>query len=447
MNKPFASLTATTLMLFSLVGCSNNTTSTTNPISSTTSPVTPSTSIISPSTSSNPISSSVLTPSSTSAIVEKGLGTGLTKEDPLFIGDTGSDNLEIYFIEMTYLYGDSIYLKKGDVDILIDAGQMNDGPYVKAFLEEKCTDKRLDLLVTTHAHSDHIGGMPKALEAIDDATRILDFGYRRESGEGYLDYRARRDELVERGALYSSSYDSVNKAEGCNDIYYISEDFSVEVINTGSYIATDTVWTKDANLTSTTLLFKYKDFTFWTAGDLPTKGETAIMANYPDLKPVTMYKATHHGTNGGNTQDFINKLNPKLVAISAARAGQYSPSGMDPASPNSTYNLNGASGHPSEDAVERFYKIPNIAENLNIYWNMTNGTVRFTTDGADVAPQVQGSPTVRGYYLPVNGQYVWNEEEQRFENKVTGEENKKLHETEVFKIRGYDKFLPSNINP
>lgn len=425
MRKSLAGLLSLSLLVLSLTGCDQKTSSS-SPVTSTTPPP-------------PPVSSSV-------PVGQQGIGSGLTVDDPLFIGDTGTDQLEIYVLEMNYLYGDSIFLKKGDVDILIDAGQVTDGPYVKEFLSEKVTDKRLDLLVTTHAHSDHIGGMPVALEAITDATRILDFGYRRVSGEGYLDYRARRDELVERGAYYNSTYDSVNHNNGGNDIYYISEDFSVEVIDTGCYIATDEVWTKDANLTSTTLVFHYKDFSFWTAGDLPTKGETSVLSKYPNLQSVTLYKAAHHGTNGGNTQEFLDKLNPKTVVVSAARAGQYSPSGTDQAAPNSTYNLNGASGHPHESAIERFYKVPNISQNLNVYWNMPNGTIKFTTDGKDEAPQMQGSPTNRGYYLPVEGQYVWNDQENRFENKVTGEENKKLHETEIFKIRGYEKYLPTSTN-
>ena len=37
---------------------------------------------------------------------------------------------------------------------------------------------------------------------------------------------------------------------------------------------------------------------------------------------------------------------------------------------------------------------------------------------------------------------VWNEELQDFENKVTGEENLRLHETKIFKFRGYQQYLP-----
>ena len=52
---------------------------------------------------------------------------------------------------------------------------------------------------------------------------------------------------------------------------------------------------------------------------------------------------------------------------------------------------------------------------------------------------------MRGYYdlTLTGGQPVWNEEKQDFENRVTGEENKRLHETKVFQFRGYQDCLPS----
>ena len=51
---------------------------------------------------------------------------------------------------------------------------------------------------------------------------------------------------------------------------------------------------------------------------------------------------------------------------------------------------------------------------------------------------------MKGYYdlSLTNGQAVWNAEKQDFENKVTGEENYRLHETKVFVFRNYVQYLP-----
>ena len=105
--------------------------------------------------------------------------------------------------------------------------------------------------------------------------------------------------------------------------------------------------------------------------------------------------------------------------------------------------MNAASGHPAAAAIERIYKAPNISQNLNVYWNAVNGTMKFTSYGENDFI-FTGSKTMKGYYdlSLTNGKPVWNDELKDFENKVSGEENYKLHETRVFQFRGYTKYLP-----
>ena len=55
-----------------------------------------------------------------------------------------------------------------------------------------------------------------------------------------------------------------------------------------------------------------------------------------------------------------------------------------------------------------------------------------------------GSKPLKGYYdlSKTNGSAVWNDTLNDFENKVTGEENCKLHETKIFEFRSYIQYLP-----
>ena len=365
-----------------------------------------------------------------------GVGSGMSKDDPIFKGDEGKDEpLEIRFIEMQQIYADSIYIKKGDVDILIDSGYGYDGKEVNKVLMQYCTDKRLDLIMASHSDGDHVDGFPNALQNIENISLMVDYGGIATGNVGNI-----RNTFIPKGMKYYSAIDSINQANGASKVYHLTDELSFEVLNTGNYVENDA---KSAgNKNSLAVIFYYKDFTFFTGGDLTTDSERTLIKN-ESLPEVTLYKSHHHGSHGSNSQEFLDTINPKGVAISAAKAGSYNKE-PTPHSPTNTTNLNGTSGHPAKEAVTRIYAAPKISENLNVYWNAVNGTMKFTTYGDDDFT-FQGSPTMRGYYdlTLTNNQPVWNEEKQDFENRVTGEENKRLHESKVFQFRGYQDCLPT----
>ncbi len=380
------------------------------------------------------ISDSIFVDSS-QAVEQLGVGSGFTPEDPIFIGNEGSDEpLEIYFIEMQHIYSDSLFIKKGNVEILIDAGYEYDGQFVNQVITEHCTDGILDVLMVSHSDGDHIDGLIKALENIDNISLMVDYG-----GAGSGNVLKTRNKYIPLGTQYHSAYDCVNNKNGATDVYYLTEEFYFEVLNTGHYITEKD--SSASNGESLAVIFYYKDFKFFTAGDLTTASEATLLKN-EDLPEVTLYKASHHGSNGSSSQELLDTLNPYGVAISAARANQYQATPSGP-SQNNTYNLDGSAGHPYQNAIERIYKAPRISENLNVYWNAVNGTMKFTTYGED-SFVFTGSPTMKGYYdlTLTGGVAVWNPEINDFENKVTGEENLRLHETKIFKFRGYDQYLP-----
>lgn len=366
-----------------------------------------------------------------------GVGSGLTKDDPIFLGNEGEDEpLEIRFIEMQQTYGDSIFIKKGNVEILIDSGYENDGKNVKEIVDQYCPDNRLDMLMLSHSDGDHIDGLKNSMPAIEDISLMIDYG-----GQGGSDtVKNTRKKVVDEGGIYHSAYDCVNGIDGASDLYYLTEDFYVEILNTGNYVTKDVA--SAGNGKSVAVIFHYKNFTFFTAGDLTTSSEADLLKN-EDLPEVTLYKASHHGSNGSSSQELLDTLNPKAVAISSAIQGKYGVASGAP-NPNNTTNLDGVSGHPYAGAIERIYKAPNISQNLNVYWNGVNGTMKFTTYGTNDFT-FEGSKPNKGYYdlTLTGGNPVWNEELKDFENRVTGEENCKLHETKVFKFRGYEQYLPA----
>ena len=372
--------------------------------------------------------------SSSNKVEQTGVGSG-TKDDPIFLGNEGEDEpIEVYFLEMQHIYADSIFIKKGNVEVLIDAGWQYDGNYVNTVLTQYCADDRLDLFMVSHSDGDHIDGIANALKNVDNISLMIDYG-----GVGTGNVLATRKKYTAKDMVYHSAYDCINNLNGATSRYYLTEEFYFDILNTGNYLAP--TGTSASNPYSVAVIFYYKNFSFFTAGDITTDTEEKLIVN-EDLPEVTLYKASHHGSHGSNSQELLDTLNPKAVAISAARANQYQDTPGAPQK-DKTYNLNAASGHPAAAAIERIYKAPNISQNLNVYWNAVNGTMKFTSYGENDFI-FTGSKTMKGYYdlSLTNGKPVWNDELKDFENKVSGEENYKLHETRVFQFRGYTKYLP-----
>lgn len=369
-------------------------------------------------------------------VEQTGVGSGLTKDDPIFKGNEGEDEpIEIYFLEMQHIYADSVFIKKGNVEVLIDAGWAYDGLYVDKVLTQYCADDRLDLLMASHSDGDHIDGFANALQNVDNISMMIDYG-----GVGTGNVLNARNKYKAKGMIYHSAIDCIKKENGASDKYYLTEDFYVEILNTGEYISNNE--TSAGNAHSLAVIFHYNDFSFFTAGDITTATEQKLLKN-EDLPEVTLYKASHHGSHGSNSQELLDTLNPKAVAISAARANNYQDTPSAPQQ-HMTYNLDGKSGHPAAAAIERIYKAPNISQNLNVYWNAVNGTMKFTSYGNNDFT-FSGSTPIKGYYdlTLTNGVGVWDAELNDFKNRVTGEENFKLHESKVFQFRGYVQYLPS----
>lgn len=83
-------------------------------------------------------------------------------------------DIYVHFIDVGQ--ADAIYIElPNNNDILIDAGNRADGPLVVNFLKTQGVDD-IELLIATHPHEDHIGGLPDVLDAFV-VESILDSGY------------------------------------------------------------------------------------------------------------------------------------------------------------------------------------------------------------------------------------------------------------------------------
>lgn len=330
-----------------------------------------------------------------------------------------TDNvLNTYMIEMIDYAGDAIYIKSGDFDMLIDAGGYKDGASVRRVLEEHCTDKKLDVLIGTHGHGDHLSGFGNgALNPIESIRLIIDFGYIDNNCQPYKNVR---DEFINKGADYYSAYECVRYQNGASKKFKFSEDLSLEVLDTNQYAP------KGKNLSaqefdaendfSVVVKITFKDNTYLFTGDLAgALGDKFTNAlKKEDIQNMTVYKAAHHGatSHSSNNTSFMNYINPKICISSAAI--------LDPDKPYDHTASDGSISyqHPRPGFVRWILNTPSIKTTKNYYFNGTMGTIHLTDDGTHL-PSVEGMGATIGYKM--NG------------IKVTGENNSRFVETRMYK--------------
>lgn len=312
-----------------------------------------------------------------------------TKENPIYQGRKEIDKVEIYFIEMHEQYGDSIFIKAGDFDMLIDAGQNMDGSYVVNFLREHCVDSNLDLLVATHAHSDHIGGMTSVINWAQHINYSLDYGYNRSN---YSTASSVRNLMKNKSDYYTSVTDALK-----DKTIYISDDFYITILDTKQYIEPGVdIGNGDDNAASVTFIMTYKNHSYYFSGDLDELGETKVLSSN-QLKNVDLMKATHHASYNGNSTKLLNTLKPKVVAISTALVER-----------GSETSNSASQAHPNQGALTRFYNA-----GAKVYCNFTMGTIHVTSYGSGNL-EVEGLGVNTPYYL--NGKAITGEENKEFKD-------------------------------
>jgi len=65
------------------------------------------------------------------------------------------------------------------------------------------------------------------------------------------------------------------------------------------------------------------DITWLFTGDLEKEGEQEVLNNYPNLKDVDVLKVGHHGSKTSSSNEFIERLKPKIAVISVGENNRY----------------------------------------------------------------------------------------------------------------------------
>ena len=237
----------------------------------------------------------------------------LPTESDVFV----SGDLEIHFLELGNKYtGDCVYIRKGNVDILIDAGsKWSSISTISKYLDRHMTDDVIEYVIVTHAHEDHYAGFATnentdSLFDLYEFEVIIDFAQvtkEKKNGAMYKHYLRERDAEIAAGATHYTAAECMQ--EGKN-VFYLGDSIELEILDSYYYYNQSS----DENEHSVVCMINQGSRHFLFTGDLEEKGEKKLV-EMNDLPEVVLYKAGHHGSKTSSSNALLSVIKPQIVCV------------------------------------------------------------------------------------------------------------------------------------
>ncbi|MBQ4180699.1 MAG: MBL fold metallo-hydrolase [Ruminococcus sp.] len=252
--------------------------------------------------------------------------------------------LIVHFLDVGQ--GDSIFIElPNGKTMLVDAGENYHGQGIIDYVQTIGYHK-LDYVVATHPHEDHIGSMP---------------------------YIVRNFEI---GSIYmpdvtanTATFESLLKAIKAKGLRVKNGRTGVHIIKDGELtadiIAPDKPDESNLNNSSIVLLLTFGNVSYLLTGDAETKELNAIRADMH----ATVLKAGHHGSKTSTTQTLLKKISPSVTVISCGKNNDY--------------------GHPHAEVLKMLKSV-----NSTVYRTDRDQTVIVATDGSSLTVST-GNPSIK----------------------------------------------------
>ncbi|MFZ2022259.1 MAG: ComEC/Rec2 family competence protein [Terracidiphilus sp.] len=216
--------------------------------------------------------------------------------------------------------------------LLVDTGWPGNGGRDAMRIQAAMRDagiKRIDHVLITHFHTDHVGGVPELVKRVD-VGEFLDHGANREDSD-----ITRHDYAAYIKAIGSTPHRVVHPGDTISvarlsvtvltaDGEYISAVPGVKP-EPNPYCASEPHWDLDSteNPRSAGILVRYGKFRFLDLGDLTKAKEIPLVCPDNLVGHVDLYLVNHHGMNLSNSRAFVDAIHPRVAIMNngAHKAG------------------------------------------------------------------------------------------------------------------------------
>ncbi len=235
--------------------------------------------------------------------------------------------------------GDAIFLEFPDCQtMLIDGGGFSAGDSVISFIKELGYN-RIDYMVLTHRHGDHVGGLIKALDAF-------------KVGELWM------SDYFEETPLYMEFMSRVEESDLTITRVYRGDEYeignvTVRILNPPKGSSLELLG--GPNGAAITIRLEYEASSILLAADIGIGTDRELVKIFGDQLKSTVLKCAHHGSEISNSRQFLNTVKPQIAVVSTGP---------------SKYN------YPSETTMARIKKIV-----PDVYRTDLDGTITVILDG------------------------------------------------------------------
>ena len=241
--------------------------------------------------------------------------------------------------------GDSILICQGNKTMLIDCGTKANGSKVVQYLENLGITK-IDILVGTHPHDDHMGGMATVIQNFEIGTLYaLDHS---EDGITTIWYQEFLDAVIEKKVnwVFPKAGDEIAMGQMVAKVLApIEED------------------NDNQNNNSIVLRVSFGNTDILLTGDAEQEVEQTLLKENIELASEIL-KVAHHGSDTSNTKEFLENVKPQYAVISAKKGNTY--------------------GHPKKKVMELLQD-----RQVKVYRTDEQGSIIMKTDGNNITCNVE----------------------------------------------------------